>query len=70
MYTARVAQWIEHQTSNLGVAGSSPAMGMIFFFVSIYLLMCSFINFFYLIFSMGTIIVLISVGRVERVRVV
>ena len=23
--TASVAQWIEHQTSNLGVAGSSPA---------------------------------------------
>jgi hypothetical protein len=22
-----VAQWIEHQTSNLGVAGSSPAKG-------------------------------------------
>jgi hypothetical protein len=25
--TAYVAQWIAHQTSNLGVAGSSPAMG-------------------------------------------
>ena len=25
--TALVAQWIEHQTSNLGVAGSSPAGG-------------------------------------------
>ena len=24
---ASVAQWIEHQTSNLGVAGSSPAVG-------------------------------------------
>ena len=24
---ALVAQWIEHQTSNLGVAGSSPAGG-------------------------------------------
>jgi hypothetical protein len=24
---ALVAQWIEHQTSNLGVAGSSPAWG-------------------------------------------
>jgi hypothetical protein len=23
--SASVAQWIEHQTSNLGVAGSSPA---------------------------------------------
>ena len=28
---ALVAQWIEHQTSNLGVAGSSPARGTIFF---------------------------------------
>jgi hypothetical protein len=26
-----VAQWIEHQTSNLGVAGSSPARGTIIF---------------------------------------
>ena len=26
-----MAQWIEHQTSNLGVAGSSPARGMITF---------------------------------------
>jgi hypothetical protein len=26
---AYVAQWIAHQTSNLGVAGSSPAMGFI-----------------------------------------
>jgi hypothetical protein len=25
---ALVAQWIEHQTSNLGVAGSSPARGI------------------------------------------
>jgi hypothetical protein len=25
---ALVAQWIEHQTSNLGVAGSSPAKGI------------------------------------------
>jgi hypothetical protein len=25
-----VAQWIEHQTSNLGVAGSSPAEGTTF----------------------------------------
>ena len=28
---ASVAQWIEHQTSNLGVAGSSPAWGKFFF---------------------------------------
>ena len=28
---ALVAQWIEHQTSNLGVAGSSPAKGILFF---------------------------------------
>jgi hypothetical protein len=28
---ALVAQWIEHQTSNLGVAGSSPAWGKIIF---------------------------------------
>ena len=28
--TAFVAQWIEHQTSNLGVAGSSPAEGTYF----------------------------------------
>ena len=27
---ALVAQWIEHQTSNLGVAGSSPARGTLF----------------------------------------
>jgi hypothetical protein len=27
---ALVAQWIEHQTSNLGVAGSSPARGISF----------------------------------------
>jgi hypothetical protein len=27
---ALVAQWIEHQTSNLGVAGSSPARGIYF----------------------------------------
>ena len=27
---ALVAQWIEHQTSNLGVAGSSPARGIRF----------------------------------------
>ena len=27
---ALVAQWIEHQTSNLGVAGSSPAVGKFF----------------------------------------
>ena len=27
---ALVAQWIEHQTSNLGVAGSSPARGIPF----------------------------------------
>ena len=27
--TASVAQWIEHQTSNLGVAGSSPAWGIL-----------------------------------------
>ena len=27
---ALVAQWIEHQTSNLGVAGSSPARGTVF----------------------------------------
>ena len=26
MHTNRVAQWIAHQTSNLGVAGSSPAV--------------------------------------------
>ena len=29
--TAFVAQWIEHQTSNLGVAGSSPAEGTNFY---------------------------------------
>jgi len=29
-YVAPVAQWIEHQTSNLGVAGSSPARGIFF----------------------------------------
>ena len=29
--SAPVAQWIAHQTSNLGVAGSSPAWGIIFF---------------------------------------
>ena len=29
---ALVAQWIEHQTSNLGVAGSSPAKGITFIF--------------------------------------
>ena len=29
-YVALVAQWIEHQTSNLGVAGSSPARGSVF----------------------------------------
>ena len=29
--TAFVAQWIEHQTSNLGVAGSSPAGGTYFY---------------------------------------
>lgn len=28
---ASVAQWIEHQTSNLGVAGSSPACGTFFY---------------------------------------
>jgi hypothetical protein len=28
---APVAQWIEHQTSNLGVAGSSPARGTTIF---------------------------------------
>jgi hypothetical protein len=28
--SALVAQWIEHQTSNLGVAGSSPARGILF----------------------------------------
>lgn len=28
---APVAQWIEHQTSNLGVAGSSPARGIFSF---------------------------------------
>ena len=27
-----MAQWIEHQTSNLGVAGSSPAEGTPFLF--------------------------------------
>ena len=27
---ARVAQWIEHKTSNLGVVGSSPIMGDLF----------------------------------------
>jgi hypothetical protein len=26
-----VAQWIAHLTSNQGVAGSSPAMGILFF---------------------------------------
>jgi hypothetical protein len=31
VHTAHVAQWIEHQTSNLGVAGSSPARGIFFF---------------------------------------
>jgi hypothetical protein len=29
-HIALVAQWIEHQTSNLGVAGSSPARGTSF----------------------------------------
>ena len=29
MHTNRVAQWIAHQTSNLGVAGSSPAVVMV-----------------------------------------
>ena len=29
-----MAQWIEHQTSNLGVAGSSPAEGTPFLFCS------------------------------------
>ena len=28
--TGRVAQWIRHQTSNLGIAGSSPAVVEIF----------------------------------------
>ena len=30
VHHALVAQWIEHQTSNLGVAGSSPAGGRCF----------------------------------------
>ena len=29
----RVAQWIRHQTSNLGIAGSSPAVVEYFFFL-------------------------------------
>ena len=33
--SAPVAQWIAHQTSNLGVAGSSPAWGIIFFFLAV-----------------------------------
>jgi hypothetical protein len=32
---ALVAQWIEHQTSNLGVAGSSPARGISFWASSV-----------------------------------
>ena len=32
---ALVAQWIEHQTSNLGVAGSSPARGIPFWASSV-----------------------------------
>ena len=31
---ALVAQWIEHQTSNLGVAGSSPARGIGYSFLA------------------------------------
>jgi hypothetical protein len=30
-----MAQWIAHQTSNLGVAGSSPAVGISFFLTAI-----------------------------------
>jgi hypothetical protein len=33
--SALVAQWIEHQTSNLGVAGSSPARGIRFPFLGV-----------------------------------
>jgi hypothetical protein len=33
---ALVAQWIEHQTSNLGVAGSSPARGIYFWALGVY----------------------------------
>ena len=32
---ALVAQWIEHQTSNLGVAGSSPGRGISFWASSV-----------------------------------
>ena len=34
VYTAFVAQWIEHQTSNLGVASSSLAEGIYFYALS------------------------------------
>lgn len=52
--SASVAQWIEHQTSNLGVAGSSPAWGKHFFvfgFCFVFFLACvcfSFVLFFFL----------------------
>ena len=32
VYQALLAQPVEHQTFNLGVAGSSPAQGFLFFF--------------------------------------
>ena len=35
---AFVAQWIAHQTSNLGVVGSSPTGGCIFIFARLYIL--------------------------------
>ena len=34
---ASLAQWIAHKTSNLGVAGSSPARGVYIYFFFIYI---------------------------------
>ena len=36
IYNASLAQWIAHKTSNLGVAGSSPARGDKYIFVTLW----------------------------------
>ena len=49
VFSARLAQSVEHETLNLGVVGSSPTLGGVLFFFIIYLFIYLFYFFFFII---------------------